>query len=83
MNNLGKKVKIVWNDTKVFSPKNLDVSISKMETTGIVENENENQIIIKDPITINLKTGRNHPEQKPTFYLIPKGMIETIELVDK
>jgi hypothetical protein len=75
MKNKTQVLKISWNDTKVFSPRNAEVRISQMQTTGVLEVENKNFYIIRDPKTINTKTKKKHPEQQPTFYFIPKGMV--------
>jgi hypothetical protein len=82
MNNKGDKVKIIWNDTKMFSPKNKDIELSNMETIGFFETEHDDYFLIKDPITINMKTGKNHPEKNPTFYLIPKGMVNDVQYIN-
>jgi hypothetical protein len=79
MNNKGKRVKILWSDTKVFSPKNMDVKLSIMETTGFFETEFDDYFLIKNPITLKIKTGKKHPEQNPSFYLIPKNMVKNIQ----
>ncbi len=91
MKNKNKKIKIIWNDALISYPKRKgdtpflskkeDMVPSKMETIGFIEMENNNYIIIKDPITTNLKTKKKHPDTDkiPTFYLIPKGMIESAE----
>lgn len=78
MSDKEKKVKIIWDDIKVFSSKNKNIEISVMETIGFVEAEYDDYILVKDPITINTKTGKKHPEKNPTFYLIPKNLIEKI-----
>ena len=75
MINNGVKIKVIWNDIKVFSPKNKRVTISKMETIGFVEQDHEDYLTIKDPQTINILTGKKHPEKDPTFYFIPKSLI--------
>ncbi len=72
-------MKIIWNDAKLFSPKNKDIGLSKMETVGLIEEENALGVIVRDPKTINLATKKQHPEKQPTFYFIPKGMIKLIE----
>lgn len=79
MNNKGRQVKVIWNDTKMFSPKNKNIELSTMETVGILEIEYDDYFLIKDPVTINLKTRQKHPEKNPTFYLIPRGMIHNVE----
>lgn len=78
-NNKEKYVKIVWNDAKMFSPKNRKIELSIMETTGFLEVELDDYFIVKNPITIEIRTGKRHPEQTVAFYLIPKGMVENIE----
>jgi hypothetical protein len=79
MINKNTRVKVYWSDASVFSPKRQDVSLSKMETVGSVEEDHENYLIIKNPITINSLTKKKHPEGAPTFYFIPKALIEKIE----
>ena len=74
-----KKVKIIWNDCKLFSPENKDVLISKMKTTGIFEAKRDSYVVIKNPITVDLKTKKKHPQKNPSYYLIPIEMIENIK----
>lgn len=81
MNNESRKIKIVWVDTKVFSPERRDISLSKMETTGVLEKEHVDYLIIRDPITVNFSTKENHPKNNPTFYMIPRCMIESINFI--
>jgi len=72
-------VKVIWNDARLFSPKNRNIGISKMETRGFIEEENTFGLIIRNPKTVNLSTKKQHPESEPTFYFIPKGMLELVE----
>lgn len=81
MNKKGDKIKIIWQDTKMFSPKNKYIELSIMETVGFFENEYDDYLLVKNIETKNIKTGKKHPEQDPSFYLIPKGMIEKIEII--
>ena len=76
------KIKVVWKDAIVYSSKDkLPTSLPLMETVGFLEKENKTFVIIKDPHTINLKKNTLHPRgNKPTFYYIPKGMIQKIEV---
>ena len=74
----------MWNDTRVFSPKQDQISVSKMETEGAVETEEESYFIIRDPRTINLLTEKTHPiDKQPTFYIIPKGINNTEMTMNK
>lgn len=79
MNSINKKVKVLWKDARLFSPRNKIISLSSMQTTGLLCKEDEEHVFLKDPITINLETGKNHPEKSPTYYVIPKGMISSID----
>jgi len=75
MSNKGKKIKVIWNDAKLFFPKNEDAELSIMETVGFIEAEYGGYLVIKDPKTKNTKTGKNHPDNQPTFYFIPTALI--------
>jgi hypothetical protein len=79
--NKRKKVKILWDDAVLFSPKRKDISLSRMETIGVIETEDANYFLIKDPITINVLTKQKHPEKTPTYYLIPRGMIKSVDFI--
>lgn len=79
--NKGQKVKIKWTDASVFYPKKKDVALSRMETVGFIEKDETDYLVIKNPKTINFLTNKKHPEQDPTFYFIPKGMIEVVEKI--
>ena len=81
MNNIGKNIKVLWKDARLFSPKNKVISLSEMETTGVLYSENKDYIFIKDPITINVETRKNHPDKNPTYYIIPQGMVSSVEFL--
>jgi hypothetical protein len=74
-----KEVTITWNDVRVYSPQQKQISVSVMKTTGLLVNETEDFYFVKDPTTVRTESGKSHPEEKPTFYLIPKGMVGEIE----
>ncbi len=76
-----KKIRVIWNDARLFSPQQKTISLSSMETLGFLEKETDTYLLIKDPITTGRDTGGKHPKQKPTFYYIPKGMIQSIEYI--
>lgn len=89
MNKIGKKVKINWNDAFMFFPKKdgdtpklqkEEMVPSSMETIGVLRGERDGYFIVEDPKTINVKTGKKHPEKSPTFYLIPIEMVESLDL---
>lgn len=72
-------VRVTWHDAKIYSPKQKTIGISLMETVGIMEKEYDDYILIRSPKTISIRTQQKHPEKEPEFYLIPKGMIKSIE----
>ena len=78
MNNT-KKTRIIWNDARVYSPQDKTVALSPMETTGNIEKETETYIVVRNPITVRLSDKKEHPQTRPTFYMIPKSMIQSIE----
>ncbi len=82
MSNIGKKVKIQWNDAKLYTPSNKDISLTIMETVGLVEAENFEFLIIKNPLTKKILSGQSHPQNLPSYYYIPKGMIAQVEYLD-
>lgn len=91
MINIQKKIKIKWNDTLVFFPKRKgdtpllkeeDLTPPCMETIGLLDSEHDDYFLIKEPRTINTKTRKKHPEKDATFYLIPKGMVESVDYID-
>src|SRR3989344_4553757 len=69
-----KKVKILWEDARIFSPERKNVKLSLMETTGfLLETESDSYYLIRNPVTINFETKIKHPNKNPFFYLIPNG----------
>lgn len=86
--NKGQKIKIVWNDAVLVSPKRKgdtpvieDILPSQMQTVGLLEAEYDDYVLVKNPQTIKTKTGQKYPEKDPTFYLIPRGMIVSVERI--
>jgi len=78
-NNL-KRVRITWHDAISYrTGDKIPLSISTFETTGLLAKEHSDYIVIAKPITINIRTDKNYPDKQPTFYFIPRGMIEKIE----
>jgi hypothetical protein len=78
---LEKKVCVHWSDAALYGPKNKVTQLTQMETIGILEKEDRDFLIIRSPKNIRRVDGTSHPDTQPTFYLIPRGMIEKIELV--
>ena len=79
MNNQKRKIKIVWLDAVGYNFRHTPSDISRMETIGFLEKENKEYVIIKDPLTRNILTNAKHPKEQPTFYIIPKSSIESLE----
>lgn len=77
-----QEVKILWHDAISYKTGDkIPVSISIIETTGMLVKENDDYVIIEKPVTINTRTGQNYPDKQPAFYSIPRGMIEKIEQI--
>lgn len=75
-----KKVKILWHDAISYRVGDkIPHFISTFETTGMLAKEDDDYVVIEKPVTTNTRTGRNYPDKTPTFYFIPRGMIEKIE----
>jgi len=71
-----KKVRVLWQDAISHrTGDKIPLSISNFETIGLLVNENDNCVLIKKPVTINTKTGKNYPDKQPNFFLIPKVLI--------
>ena len=53
---------------------------AEMYTEGILERVENDHVVLRDPETIRTYPGpiKNHPVEKPTFYIIPKSFITTI-----
>ena len=55
-----KEVKILWHDAISYKTGDkIPVSISILETTGLLIKENGDYVIIENPVTINTRTGKN------------------------
>ena len=75
-----KKVKILWEDARIFSPERKNVKLSLMETTGfLLETESDSYYLIRNPVTINFETKIKHPNKNSSFYLIPRDMVKSIK----
>lgn len=80
--NNSKMVKILWQDAISYrTGDKIPLSVSILETTGLLVKEDGDYVIIEKPVTINTRTGKNYPDKTPTFSFIPRGMIEKIEPV--
>lgn len=78
-NKEGQRVNIVWRDAVIYKHRYLDEALHEMETVGYVAKETEDYIIISNPVTRNIKDNVKHPSKSPTFYFIPKKMIQNID----
>lgn len=75
-----KQIKVIWRDAKLYKAGQVPKDISFMETIGFLEKETVDYLIIEKPITKNIETNKEHPPGKiPTFYFIPKKLIESRE----
>ena len=78
---LGSTVEIIWEDI-VYMENSDRKEVSLMETLGSIEMIGDEQIVVKSPNTKRIKPlpSKDHPEKKPTFYVIPKSLIQSITI---
>ena len=78
----GDRVTVTWNDIShiVNEPQYI---CAAMYTEGIVYSLKKDRIVLRDPETIRTYPLpiRNHPEKKPTFYVIPKSFVTNISSI--
>lgn len=81
MNNINKKVKILWNDAHLFFHRNTkQIKLFQMETEGYIEREEKGYYVVKNTSTKNIETNKNHPSgEKPNFFFIPKSFVISIK----
>lgn len=81
----GSILGVFWKDIVYFEDGNIPEKCTTIYTEGELFSITFEAIVIKNPETIKIKTEevRNHPENKPRFYIIPKSFIVDIEFYDK
>src|SRR3989344_1925885 len=66
-----KKVKILWEDARIFSPERKNVKLSLMETTGfLLETESDSYYLIRNPVTINFDTKISNFQRVRRFSIL-------------
>ncbi|OGD68846.1 hypothetical protein A2996_02305 [Candidatus Campbellbacteria bacterium RIFCSPLOWO2_01_FULL_34_15] len=72
-------ISVVWRDV-VFVSNEPRYDCSLMYTEGFLFRVEKDHIVIKNPETIRTypKPIKNHPSEKPLFYIIPKSFIKEI-----
>jgi hypothetical protein len=73
-----KKIKITWLDILKYGPDTKSLIPTVMVTEGYLEKEDDEKVIISQSTTFNSRTNKNHPEKTPSFYFIPRGLIQEI-----
>lgn len=80
------KIKVYWIDAVIYSASSvgnkLKLQPNQKITEGILEKKNKEGLIVKEPYTINIKTGERDIREKlreATFLFIPHGMIQKVE----
>jgi len=76
---MNKIIRIKWIDAGIYSPKRKTISLSQMESSGIIVREDDDYIVLAEPTTRRMSDESKHPTDNPTFYIIPRGMIVAIE----
>ena len=76
---VGESIRIKWVDVTNLAVWSEPVC-SQMYTEGILLQNDISFLIIQNPETIRLSPRpiKNHPEQRPTYYVIPKCMVMSI-----
>lgn len=82
---VGDEIGIFWKDIVYFENGKIPKNPTKTYTEGKFYSQDSDVVVIKDPETTSLTSRgtRNHPERKPSFYIIPKRLITGVEIYDK
>lgn len=77
-----KNVAVTWKDVlHVANMSRNDCSV--MYTEGLLFDDCDDHIVLKDPETIRIYPGpiKNHPKTKPFYYVIPKSAVTHLEYI--
>ena len=79
----GMSVAVTWRDVVAFDYGSQRKDCPIMYTEGILVRIKSDHIVLKDPETIGIYPGsiRNHPQEKPTFYIIPISLITDVVII--
>ncbi|MEI6304650.1 MAG: hypothetical protein WCP09_01370 [Candidatus Taylorbacteria bacterium] len=78
----GDSVAVYWNDIFQYDDDYTGKhKLTPMLTEGVLFRETSSNILIDNPITLNLIDSINHPDKTPKKYYIPKAMITEIRLI--
>ncbi len=78
-----ENVAVYWNDVHKYRGE-ADRRLTKMLSEGTLIKETDRYIILKNPETITLTDSvHNHPQEKASFYYIPRSFITKIEKLEK
>lgn len=75
---------VFWNDARTYKGQADECSLSPMMTTGELYKDIDEYVVLRYPLTYmyDRRAGEYVPrvfEKEPTFFFVPKGMIERIE----
>jgi len=77
---IGESIAVTWRDIVIFDSGDLRNDCSIMYTEGILFRIEKNHIVLKNPETVRTYPTpiRNHPIEKPCYYIIPTSFITDI-----
>lgn len=80
--NTGMSVAVTWQDIIIFDTADQRRECPVMYTEGVLFRIENDQLVLKNPETITMPPSilKNHPQEKPNFYVIPIALIT--EIVD-
>lgn len=80
---IGMSVVVTWRDVVIFDFADSRNDCPVMYTEGILLKIENDHIVLKDPETIRTYPTpvKNHPTEKPNFYIIPISFIMKIEVI--
>lgn len=74
-------MRIIWHDAAIYSVDSKPSGLTVMETVGILDHEINNYMVILNPLSREVLTGKPYPRKQPTFYVIPKGMVTDVQQI--
>lgn len=82
--NTMKYITVTWKDATFYHLGHIPSGCSCMETSGVLLKETDKYILIGKPKSIRRPDGKPYPEtSEPKYFLIPKGMVETMKEIDE
>ncbi|HET8574945.1 MAG TPA: hypothetical protein VFM02_02105 [Candidatus Paceibacterota bacterium] len=83
MKNKHQKITVIWKDAVHYCRGDVSPGLPLVKTTGFVQEQAEEYLIIKNPVSHRLHSSANYfkeheKEKKIAFLFIPMGMVQEI-----